>query len=1111
MSDRSDIPSPKTPNFEQRVRETLMTFLGRQGNPLDRALTVRDLVDTGLLKLRSGFQFKPGSGNSMPLEPGNGVVDVYEPDLTPPPTPGSMTATGSISYIMIEHEAPLYRHGHGHLRTRLYGKIVNPGDPLPTFADAVEIGQFSGTVYAHPSNPATTWRLWIKWETNDGVLSVDPAGGVNGLEAITGQDMALLLEALNGQITSSQLYADLNARINLIDGPPTLSGSVSQRIAAEQIARASEIQAERQARAAALLAEAQARGTAISSETQSRITADSALQQQINMLSAAGSGDFAELLAAVQEEQTARIAGDAAEAAQRTTLAAQVTELGAVDEYNEQLHDILNHGVNVLNTAERIRATASLTEEQTVRATADEALAQQITTLTATVGANTATLTAEQTARATADEALSSSLQSLTAKVNTNTASITAEQQARTTADSALTTSINYLQAQVNGNAASITSEATARANADSALASSITTLGATVNSNNTTLSAAIQNEATARANADDAVLRSVSTLQASAGTGGLIYNGSFANGSAEGWAGLYSVTNAPYGGLPKAYAGVQTGRDIFFPNADASQWMACKPGDEFEVSAWVSAQAASPRYGIGIQYERTNGNTETWTLLDTVTAPTLAKFLRGYWTAPSDARRVRFWGQIDTFGTENPWHITDVQLRRTDARTSANTAAIQTEAEVRATQTGELYAKYGIKLDVNGYVTGWAMNNNGAAGDMIVLADRFSVGAPGGGNIVPFTVNTTPQTINGVYVPAGTYMDAAYIKNGTITNAKIGNLAVDDAKIASLSVSKLKAGTLSVGEWIASANYVAGTQGWAINSNGTAELSNAVVRGTVYANAGTFAGSLSAATGTFAGSLSAATGSFSGSLNAATGTFAGSLSAATGTFSGTLDAATMNSGRINLQHSGSWDWGYARSYNKWWDDGQNGWVFARHADGSTFAEMRAGSNRIWMSSWNDCGIQFPGITMTNGGLTISQVSVIDTLQIADNAVTIPTSVYTDGAVTLSTAVAGTVIQQLSFTSSGAPVYLAYDFLVSASGLNSNTVTVTLQLKRGTTLIRSLVVANSSYINQYISGAFTDTPGAGAVTYQLLLVISSNNLSSAGASKRSIFTLETKR
>lgn len=41
----------------------------------------------------------------------------------------------------------------------------------------------------------------------------------------------------------------------------------------------------------------------------------------------------------------------------------------------------------------------------------------------------------------------------------------------------------------------------------------------------------------------------------------------------------------------------------------------------------------------------------------------------------------------------------------------------------------------------------------------------------------------------------------------------------------------------------------------------------------------------------------------------------------------------------------------------------------------------------MWMSSWGDCGITFPGISMTNGGLVISQLDVIDTAQIKALAV----------------------------------------------------------------------------------------------------------------------------
>ena len=56
--------------------------------------------------------------------------------------------------------------------------------------------------------------MWIKWRTLDGVESVTPAGGVNGLEVRTGEDVQRLLDALNGQITGSELNTELSAVID---------------------------------------------------------------------------------------------------------------------------------------------------------------------------------------------------------------------------------------------------------------------------------------------------------------------------------------------------------------------------------------------------------------------------------------------------------------------------------------------------------------------------------------------------------------------------------------------------------------------------------------------------------------------------------------------------------------------------------------------------------------------------------------------------------------------------------------------------------------------------------------------------------------------------------
>jgi hypothetical protein len=215
MSDRKDLPTPSSTNFEARVRETLMTYLGRTGDPLDRGVTLRDLLDSGLAKLKPGRTPTSLSvgGSTLPIQP---QATETEPDLTPPPTPTGFSVAAGLNNIFIEHDDPAYSQGHGHFRTRLYGKTISAGDPLPAFADAVEIAQFTGSVHSHPSNLSTTWRLWVKWESSDGVLSVSPAGGTNGLEATTGKignvDLGpLIVEAGNlasGAVSTSKLASD---------------------------------------------------------------------------------------------------------------------------------------------------------------------------------------------------------------------------------------------------------------------------------------------------------------------------------------------------------------------------------------------------------------------------------------------------------------------------------------------------------------------------------------------------------------------------------------------------------------------------------------------------------------------------------------------------------------------------------------------------------------------------------------------------------------------------------------------------------------------------------------------------------------------------------------
>lgn len=401
MSDsRTDLPSPNAPNFEQRVREALMTYMGRIGNPMDRGLTLRDLLENGLVRLPDGYPLRPG-GQLPPLQPGDSISNP-EIDLTPPPQPTGFQVTAAISHVFIEHDAPLYIQGGGHLRTRVYGVTINPGDPAPVFGDAVEITQFSGTVHAHPSNPSTTWRLWIKWETRAGVLSPTPAGGTNGAQVTTGQDVSLLLDALAGQLTASELNSALSSRIDLIDANSSTVGSVNARI---------------------------------QTEVGARVAAVAGLQDQIDLLEEVSGGDFSAVIAALNQEIADRIAGDLAEANARVLADADLQNSVAAEVNTRQIADSALAAAQGLVGNSVASVAAGLVTEQLTRVNADSAMASQTLALAAQSAENKAALLVEQQVRAGSDDSLAGQTATLAAVSGTTSAALQIEQQVRASAE----------------------------------------------------------------------------------------------------------------------------------------------------------------------------------------------------------------------------------------------------------------------------------------------------------------------------------------------------------------------------------------------------------------------------------------------------------------------------------------------------------------------------------------------------------------------------------------------------------------------------------------------------------------------------------------------------
>lgn len=168
-----------------QAREPLTTAVG---DALDKFVTRRELRDSGFdygsgrfTGIGTGGTVGPPGPAGPPGAPGSGTT----PDLTPPPTPTGLAVTAGLSFLIIQCDAALYTQGHGHDRTIVYGAKW-PSGPAPTFTSAVPLTEFQGTITSYPTDLGTRWCIWIKWQSVDGELSNNPAGGTNGVQATTG-------------------------------------------------------------------------------------------------------------------------------------------------------------------------------------------------------------------------------------------------------------------------------------------------------------------------------------------------------------------------------------------------------------------------------------------------------------------------------------------------------------------------------------------------------------------------------------------------------------------------------------------------------------------------------------------------------------------------------------------------------------------------------------------------------------------------------------------------------------------------------------------------------------------------------------------------------------
>lgn len=205
--------SPSLQRYLTSLSEALEIRLGRKGDIRDRAITLRELIDSGLASELANAPYDPNRPGNDFSGGGSGLVQL-------PTAPTNFTAIGAFSTISVTWDYPGYQYS-GHSYTEVWRHTadvlsaaqligVSPGRAYIDY-----IGGGGGTFYY--------WGRHVNVTNEEG-----PYNANAGTLAQTQPDITFLLALLTDEITSTQLVQALRTPIEKVPLLDTFVGFDSQ-------------------------------------------------------------------------------------------------------------------------------------------------------------------------------------------------------------------------------------------------------------------------------------------------------------------------------------------------------------------------------------------------------------------------------------------------------------------------------------------------------------------------------------------------------------------------------------------------------------------------------------------------------------------------------------------------------------------------------------------------------------------------------------------------------------------------------------------------------------------------------------------------------------------
>lgn len=197
--------SPKVANelkpLVTAIKEIIETGEGVRGDPLDRKITLRDLVDGGIVKIKGGLS---------PNNPGSLEPSPPPQNLSVPPAPTGFNAIGGFDgRIDLTWDIPgsLYSN---HAYTNIYRAEED------NFANAILVGREAGAFYTdvvRDDAVPTPYYYWISFTSNGNIEG--PLNSPSGTMA-QALDIDYIVGLLDGKISESELANELLTPIQSI-------------------------------------------------------------------------------------------------------------------------------------------------------------------------------------------------------------------------------------------------------------------------------------------------------------------------------------------------------------------------------------------------------------------------------------------------------------------------------------------------------------------------------------------------------------------------------------------------------------------------------------------------------------------------------------------------------------------------------------------------------------------------------------------------------------------------------------------------------------------------------------------------------------------------------